>query len=404
MNYLCEDHSDEMVDIDVNGNKKAHYTGRTLLLDADTLAFTTALGLQVEDEVLPKEFYTEEEYKQITSNPTYNEERGTIFLLNLEEAYRVFLERLDEIVKITGCKDYELHFTGGRNFRYEVSKEYKANRSKSYPPAKLKELKELIASRCNAYVHTDIEADDAVIAKKMYDPEGYTLSSGDKDVLLTLATTPDNKHFNYYKREGVTRLNKALDDIPMTWVTVTPEEALKWRYKQCLMGDKTDNIQGIKGIGKVKADKILEGCKTDEECWERVVAAYIKAGLKEEDAIITMQLVDMRQVSYDGTNYNLKLFKETDEMSDEFDFVVEERGKDYGDYAGGTKLRTDIMDIIRARHKDVRGVDLGTEAFINILDVVNKLSRIAASPEHRDSWLDLSNYAKLVTEGLPNDN
>ena len=36
------------------------------------------------------------------------------------------------------------------------------------------------------------------------------------------------------------------------------EDTLRWFYKQVLMGDRVDNIPGLKGVGDKKADKILQ--------------------------------------------------------------------------------------------------------------------------------------------------
>ena len=41
-----------------------------------------------------------------------------------------------------------------------------------------------------------------------------------------------------------------------------------------LTGDRIDNIVGIKGIGPVKAGKLLKDCKTEQDLYEAVVKAY----------------------------------------------------------------------------------------------------------------------------------
>jgi hypothetical protein len=47
-------------------------------------------------------------------------------------------------------------------------------------------------------------------------------------------------------------------------------------YIQLLVGDRTDNIKGIDGIGPVKAAKILANCKTKEELHAAVLKVYIE--------------------------------------------------------------------------------------------------------------------------------
>ena len=55
---------------------------------------------------------------------------------------------------------------------------------------------------------------------------------------------------------------------------VTEEEALFNFYKQILTGDRVDNIKGLKGIGDVKAKRILKECKDENEMYLAVLKAY----------------------------------------------------------------------------------------------------------------------------------
>jgi DNA polymerase-1 len=48
---------------------------------------------------------------------------------------------------------------------------------------------------------------------------------------------------------------------------VSAEEGQRFFYKQILMGDKADNIVGIKGVGPVKADKMLAKATTESELY-----------------------------------------------------------------------------------------------------------------------------------------
>jgi len=54
---------------------------------------------------------------------------------------------------------------------------------------------------------------------------------------------------------------------------VTPEEGLFFFYRQILMGDRIDNIMGIKGIGEKKSAKILEGM-TEQEMYDKCVELH----------------------------------------------------------------------------------------------------------------------------------
>jgi DNA polymerase-1 len=89
---------------------------------------------------------------------------------------------------------------------------------------------------------------------------------------------------------------------------ISEEEADYWHLFQTLVGDTSDGYPGCPGIGPVKAEKLLTapsepkcvnghdacqtGCDMDkcpycerETSWERVVAAFNKAGFTEEEAL-----------------------------------------------------------------------------------------------------------------------
>ncbi len=88
---------------------------------------------------------------------------------------------------------------------------------------------------------------------------------------------------------------------------------------------------------------------------------------------------------------------------DAVDKTLEERGEVYGDYKGGTALRVQILALINERHREVRARPIDPLHQIYILDIINKLSRIATSPDHIDTWHDIAGYAKLTEEALQNE-
>jgi hypothetical protein len=77
-------------------------------------------------------------------------------------------------------------------------------------------------------------------------------------------------------------VDKDLDQIPGwhynfvkgTAYHITPEEGMYRFYKQILTGDSADNIIGLKGVGPIRADKMLEDCDTEEKLYEACLAAY----------------------------------------------------------------------------------------------------------------------------------
>jgi DNA polymerase-1 len=75
------------------------------------------------------------------------------------------------------------------------------------------------------------------------------------------------------------------------------------------MGDSTDGYSGCPGVGKVKAERLLESLHTPQEMWEAVVAAYEKAGLSEAEAITQARVARILRASdYDFVNKSVKLW------------------------------------------------------------------------------------------------
>ena len=294
---------DEIVDIDldIDGKVMPEKNGKIALIDADTVAYTACLNVEVAGEVLGEDFHTAEEWQAILDNPQYDAEEGILYETCPIQALAKAEEKLKRIMDKTGCQEVELHFSGGReNFRYEVFPEYKANRT-GRAPAGLSQLKEDLAKKYNGVINTKWEADDMVVYLMDKFPEKYILCAIDKDVLNSV----EGRNFNYYE--------SALYKIEMKWVDIDRHTTLIWRYLQTLMGDKIDNIIGLKGIGPKKAEKILAGCFSHKELWEAVCKAYESKGRTKDEALMNLNLVDMKllyELEDGGVKIALRTHKE----------------------------------------------------------------------------------------------
>lgn len=80
--------------------------------------------------------------------------------------------------------------------------------------------------------------------------------------------------------------------------------------------------------------------------------------------------------------------------------TLKERGAVYGDYKGGSEFRANVMKLIKDRHLAVNGKNLDAVQMVYIYDIVNKLSRLATTPDHIDTWHDIAGYATLVEKAL----
>ena len=87
-------------------------------------------------------------------------------------------------------------------------------------------------------------------------------------------------------------------------------------------------------------------------------------------------------------------------MSENIRDTLKQRGAAYGDYRMGVLVRHVIMRELSDVHMSENGVPLDGIAYGYIWDIVNKLSRIAVTPTHVDSWRDIAGYATLVRDQL----
>lgn len=165
-------------------------------------------------------------------------------------------EFLEDLLLFNNFDSYQGYITGKRNFRNEIaiSAPYKGNR-KAAKPKHYELLREYMQSAWDFELIEDQEADDAIgIAAYEMTVGEYCICSIDKDLDMLRGD-----HFNFVKNERY---------------FITEEQGIKNFYKQILMGDRVDNIIGIKGIGTVKAERLLKECKSEKEMYLTVLEAY----------------------------------------------------------------------------------------------------------------------------------
>ena len=182
---------------------------------------------------------------------------------------------------------------GRDNFRKDLYKPYKSNRPKldEEIKEKLNYLFNYSVSKGSVPAH-GMEADDLVAIwayEARESDDQYVICGIDKDLLQI----PGN-HYNYTKD---------------TWQFVDDDQAHKALMLQCLTGDNTDNIPGLKGIGPKKAEKILQGVPAERR-WNAVKKSWRenKASLKQLD--ISYKLLRMLTTWKDYDDIRTHLYGE----------------------------------------------------------------------------------------------
>jgi len=263
-------------------------SNKTTIVDADTVVYAACSVCEYAEDLLGWEMYTEEEMLEIQDTPGYDEAEHCIWKIDIEQAVQHSEKKLLEIKAATNTNKMELYFTEGRNFRYDVFPMYKANRKRTRYPQGMGVVKRALLEKYKGKICTTYEADDICVTLVMASPEKYILACVDKDLIGSVP----HRVFNYYSSIHY--------NIDMKWVETSARDAYQFPYKQCLMGDSTDNIQGVPGIGPKKAEKALEGLVTPCDMWKAVVKLFKSKKLTVKDAIMTMRLVHMQQLIPDG--------------------------------------------------------------------------------------------------------
>ncbi|MBB6177199.1 DNA polymerase-1 [Anoxybacillus tengchongensis] len=188
---------------------------------------------------------------------------------------------------------------GKTTFRHEVYTEYKGGRQKT--PPELSEqfpfLRELLdAYNIRTYELENYEADDIIgtIATEA-EKEGFdvVIISGDRD-LTQLASERIHVHVT---KKGITDIERYTPEHVFEKYGLTPAQIVDLKG---LMGDASDNIPGVPGIGEKTALKLLKEYGTVEHVLaslEHISGKKLKENLQtyREQALLSKQLATIRR-------------------------------------------------------------------------------------------------------------
>ena len=229
-----------------------------------------------------------------------------------------FVNMMNKIITEENPKYIMVAFDIGKTFRHDKYAEYKGGRNETPDELKIQfpVAKKILNAMGIKYFEIEgYEADDIIgtFAKKVDETEGYIapIVSSDKDLLQLISDKVEVK------------LLKTKDHIRMTkeeFKNTYGLEPIRMIDLKSLMGDSSDNIPGVKGIGEKTALKLLQDYGSLDNIYDNI--DNIKGALKNkliedhENAYKSYDLATIyREVPID-TNFDNLIYKKehTDDL------------------------------------------------------------------------------------------
>lgn len=357
-------------------------------------------------------------YRAFFALPLLNNDKGVY--TNAVYGFTTMLMRLLEQEKPTHIM---VAFDAGKTtFRHETYKEYKGGRQKT--PPELSEqfplLRQLLdALQIKHYELENYEADDIIgtLSKRANEKDWEVqVISGDKDMLQLVSENVKVK----VTKKGISDVATYTPSSLKEEMEITPEQVIELK---ALMGDKSDNIPGVPGVGQKTAAKLLKQYETLENLYEHVEEVSGKK-LKEnltnhkEDAFMSRELatinqsapveIEINDVAYEGYQEDkvrdmfLELgFQSLLNRIDGEEEQQEEKELESISYEVIDMVTKDILADKSAFHMEILGDNYHTEK-IHGAAIVNEKGNyfipVAALEESKDfkEWIENQEATKVV--------
>lgn len=191
--------------------------------------------------------------------------------------------------ELTGHSDVVMCLSDYPSFRHSIYQDYKANRIGKRKPLGIRDIRLYVEQTYPTRTMIGLEADDVL---------GIFATGGQ------------------YQDPIIVSIDKDMRTVPCQLLandaveTIHPVDADRAWMMQVLTGDTSDNYAGIKGHGPVTAAKTLGDAITLPDLWEKVLAAYKKAGRSYSDALVNARLARiLRHGDYDYETNEIKLWE-----------------------------------------------------------------------------------------------
>ena len=229
------------------------------------------------------------------------------------------INMLNKIIKEENPEYMIVAFDKGKTFRHDKYKEYKDGRAATPDDLKVqfkvaKELVPLMGIKC--FEIDNYEADDIIgtYCQMVEKDDNFigTIVSSDKDLLQLISNQIDVK---LLKQKDYIRMD---EKVFKETYGIDPIRMIDLKG---LMGDSSDNIPGVKGIGEKTALKLLQEYETVENLYEHI--EKIKGATKQklidgkESAIMSKEIATIyKEVPVEYSLEELKYEGPKDELKD----------------------------------------------------------------------------------------
>jgi DNA polymerase-1 len=268
----------------------------------------------------------------------------------------------------------------GNNFRHELYSEYKANRDEA--PEDLKKQLPIAIDWIREMGFASLEkegfeADDIIATLAKYGKEqglNVCIVSHDKDLYQMIE---DGKVVMY---DSVNRKEITQDDCFKKF-GVYPKDFINF---QAILGDSSDNIPGVKGIGKVGASKLINKYSTLEAIYddlENCGTANIQKKLLEsrESAFLSRKLVTMNQNVFKDFDLESFVFEDKNYLTaliDEFEYYEMKQA------IKKAKVGVDFSDSVEDEDLTFEAITLDTKKkLFQIVDSITPKTLVAFDTE-----------------------
>lgn len=239
----------------------------------------------------------------------------------------------------------------------------------------------------------------------------------------TIKPIYDFVYWGHCKKEREEQYKRFIPDEPSTliigdykeWMHILPnctykpyERNMAELYKLIasgkrtyVFGDAIHNAAGNTPLRIYEGEQCTLSVKVDDALnVDRAYLNYTNATL------IASELEDIANTAYPAIDiYSLpgdviveKPNTQLEHITTDTTSILEQRATIYGSYIGGVECRAKIIDALNEKHIECNGTDLPSNLVVMFGDLALKMMRIASDPTHKDSYIDLEGYARIIKE------